>query len=109
LPQKALPKSFNEIATEEGTDKVTLHTYQFAYEALLPQFRSKKIRFLEIGLGCGMTYGPGKSFALWDRYFSHVGTKIFFIEYDAECAEKWKGINKRVEIFIGDQSDVNLM
>ena len=47
-------KSFYEIAKEKGTDKVTVHSYHEMYEKYLPPLRNKKIKMLEIGLGCDM-------------------------------------------------------
>ena len=64
-----VPKlSFHEIALKHGTDKVNVHSYHNAYTKYLTAIRSEKIKMLEIGLGCDMNYGPGKSFAVWDEY-----------------------------------------
>lgn len=56
--EKAWPfgggKTFYEIAKEKGTDKVTDHSYQHMYEKYLPALRNKRIKMLEIGLGCDM-------------------------------------------------------
>jgi hypothetical protein len=54
-------KSFHSIARNVGIDKVTVHGYEMLYERNLAPFRSHPIRLLEIGLGCTMAYGPGKS------------------------------------------------
>jgi len=62
---KALPKpwspsqapselSFYEVGKLHDTDKVTTHSYQNMYEKYLPDLRHKKIKMLEIGLGCDM-------------------------------------------------------
>jgi hypothetical protein len=37
---------------------VTDHSYHNLYEKYLPAYRDKKVKMLEIGLGCGMSYGP---------------------------------------------------
>jgi hypothetical protein len=47
-------RSWFEIAKEQGTDKVTDHEYQYMYEKYLPALRNKKVKMLEIGLGCNM-------------------------------------------------------
>lgn len=49
-------KTFYEIALEKGTDKVMKgdHSYHEMYEKYLPALRYKKIKMLEIGLGCNM-------------------------------------------------------
>lgn len=50
-------KTFYEIAKEKGTDKVTDHSYQHVYDKYLPAIRNKRIKMLEIGLGCDMVSG----------------------------------------------------
>lgn len=47
-------KTFYEIAKEKGTDKVTAHSYHNMYEKYFPAIRNKRIKMLEIGLGCDM-------------------------------------------------------
>jgi hypothetical protein len=42
------------------------------YEKYLPTYRDKRLKMLEIGLGCGMSYGPGVSYYTWLEYFPHV-------------------------------------
>ena len=102
-------KTFLEIALETGTDKVTTHAYHHAYEKYLPALRNSPIRFVEIGLGCDMNYGPGKSLDLWDRYFTHKDAHIFYLEYNAPCAEKWKVLRARVSVDVGGQADVEVL
>lgn len=105
-------KTFFELATEIGTDKVTTHSYQHAYELYLPSLRHKPVKMLEIGLGCGMPYGPGKSLDLWDRYLTHPNSSIFFIEYDEVCAKEWENKIKRgerIKIASGDQANVTML
>lgn len=47
--------TFFEVATKHGTDKVTTHEYQYMYDKYLPAVRNqKKLKMLEIGLGCDM-------------------------------------------------------
>jgi len=59
---KTTESSFYAIAKEEGTDKVVDHKYGHLYNSLLERLRGKSaVKLLEIGLGCGMTYGPGRS------------------------------------------------
>ena len=65
--------------------------------------RHKNINLLEIGLGCGMPFGVGKSLSLWKDYIPNV--KLTYIEYDGECAEKFR--NKVNNLYIGGQSDFN--
>jgi hypothetical protein len=102
-------KNFFELASEIGTDKVTSHAYQHAYELYLPALRHTSVKMMEIGLGCDMAYGPGKSLDLWDRYFTHLNTSIFFIEYHHDCAKKWEHPRKRVTVDTGDQANVTFL
>lgn len=97
--------SFYSIAHRIGTDKVTTHAYHVLYERALAPFRNRPIVMLEVGLGCGMSYGPGKSWKVWDEYFLHKDAKISFVEVDAQCAEKWKSAITRGNVFVGSQDD----
>lgn len=55
--------SFLDIAKKYGTDKVTDHQYWFIYDKYLPAIRNKKVKMLEIGLGCNMVgYTPFEFF-----------------------------------------------
>ena len=49
------------------TDKVTPnHNYEVMYGMfLMPYEKMPNVKMLEIGLGCGMGYGPGASAKLW--------------------------------------------
>jgi hypothetical protein len=49
------------------------------------------------------SYGPGKSYYTWLEYFPNVD--LYYIEYNAECAEKWKAKTSGATIFAGDQAD----
>lgn len=102
-PQANRP-TFYDIAKASGTDKVKEHDYQYMYDKYLPAFRDKNPKMLEIGLGCDMQYGPGKSYKTWLDYFPKVN--LFFMEYDAKCAEKWAASTNGATIVAGDQADV---
>lgn len=95
--------TFHEIALKYGTDKVTDHQYWFMYDKHFPAIRHQKLKMLEIGLGCDMSYGPGKSYYTWLEYFPNV--ELYYMEYDAECAAKWSGKTAGATIFAGDQAD----
>ena len=68
-------KEFYDTAQSKDpvTDKVVAHQYDLMYGIfLLPLYHSfdheaRKFKFLEIGLGCDMNYGPGASVAVWKR------------------------------------------
>jgi len=98
--------SFYAIAKEAGTDKVTTHSYQNMYDKYLPELRRKKIKMLEIGLGCDMNYGPGKSLKVWQKYFETYGAELHFIEVDAVCAAKWQSSYPNIKFWAGSQKDV---
>ena len=55
------PSKFYRLAHSLGTDKVTSHQYQTLYEKYLEPIKDHSLRLLEVGLGCGMSYGPGVS------------------------------------------------
>lgn len=121
--------SFWGMGITVSTDKVTLpdshirqsHTYQFAYEHWLRPIRCQPLKFLEIGLGCGMPYlginggyastTEGHSIPLWLSFLPH--SNITVIEYDGKCAANFMAtdplklgeeLQRRVRMFPGDQS-----
>jgi hypothetical protein len=81
-------RTFLEVGTKYGADKITAHHYEFMYEKYLRKYAGSSVRILEIGLGCGMQYGPGASAYLWRDYFGPLAT-IHFLEYDQTCGDKW--------------------
>lgn len=59
----------------------------------------------EIGIGCGMQYGAGKSILTWHEYVPDL--RLAMLEYDAKCAEKYRlQIDK---LFIGDQTNMSVL
>ena len=121
--------SFWGMGVTVSTDKVTLpashiamsHTYQFPYERWLRPIRCKPMKFMEIGLGCGMPYRgangdyaattEGHSMPLWLSFLPHANITV--IEYDANCAFGFMAndplklgpeLKRRVRMFSGDQS-----
>lgn len=99
--------SFYEIALKHGTDKVTTHHYERMYEHRLAPLRDKPIKILEIGFGCDMDYGPGASYYTWLEYFSNLD--LYYIEYDATCAQKWAYLTTGATIYTGDQADISFL
>ena len=58
-------EEFRQAGVRAGTDKVTDHNYQYMYGKYLSHesmhLHGNTIKVLEIGLGCNMQYGPGKT------------------------------------------------
>ena len=96
---------FKKIALKHGTDKVTTHHYEYVYGQIVGPIRYEKINFLEIGLGCGMGYGPGKSIPVWKEFMPNATISI--LEYNEACARPFESQVKH--LFVGDQSDLSLM
>ncbi|GJC78813.1 8-demethyl-8-alpha-L-rhamnosyl tetracenomycin-C 2'-O-methyltransferase [Colletotrichum liriopes] len=96
--------SFTDLALDSGTDKVTAHNYGFLYDKYLAQFRDEPVRMVEIGLGCGMPYGPGASYPIWTKYFPKI--ELYIVEYDENCGSAWAAKNPEAVLFYGDQSSV---
>eukprot|EP00760_Papus_ankaliazontas_P035977 PhM_4_TR8122/c0_g1_i1/m.18183 len=65
----------------DGTDKATNHRYQYMYakylDNVVPGF---DFRSIEIGLGCGVIWGPGRSHTLWQRYIPDA--TWYFFDYN---------------------------
>ena len=67
------------------------------------------MKFLEIGLGCNMRYGPGASVAVWKKLFPKAN--LWEAEYDASCVEKSKAEGKLegLNTLTGDQMDIHTL
>lgn len=93
-----------------GTDKVNPHSYQYIYSKYLSPMHNEPVIMLEIGLGCSMSYGPGKSLKMWRSLFPYG--RISFMEYNAPCAEKHREeIEKQAGgiLYTGDQTNSTLL
>lgn len=95
---------FKELAHSLGIDKETHHYYNL-YGTHLGPIKHRPLNFLEIGLGCTMNYGAGKSLLAWRKYIPNA--RVSFIEYNAACAEPFRG--QLEHLFIGDQSDFKFL
>lgn len=95
------------LANKSVSDKFHAHAYQYAYAKYLSPLRQSKVKILEIGLGCNMPYGPGKSLELWLEYFSK-DAEIWYFEINGLCLNKTlKNINaSNVHGYVGDQANV---
>jgi hypothetical protein len=102
------------------TDKSTGHKYHLFYHRYLAPIarrtcypdNPKKIRFLEIGLGCapggGMIQGkPGGSSIAWKHLFPspEFDFELHVMEYDAKCALKWAEDHPNIFVHTGDASN----
>lgn len=80
---------------------------------MLEKFKleKRKLKFLEIGLGCDMEYGPGASAALWKRLFKDREVELWEAEHNAVCVaeSQRKGQLDGISALTGDQSDVNVL
>lgn len=94
-------------STKPVTDKITTHTYQTMYgKFLLPYYhQNPKMKMLEIGLGCDMSYGPGASVALYKLLFPEA--ELWEAEYSAECVRKFRaeGHLEGIHTVTGDQGN----
>ena len=86
------------------SDKISGHNYIVHYRTHFKKYRLKKIKLLEIGVGC---YEEpelgGHSLRMWKRYFPFG--KIFAIDiYDKSALEE-----RRIKIFQGNQIDKDFL
>ena len=88
-----------KIFKKYGTSKHD-HFYYNLYGFYFGHKKNSKLDVLEIGLGCGMDFGVGKSLLSWKEYFKNSQISIF--EYDKKCADKFR--DKADNLYIGDQS-----
>ena len=129
LPQWFVQSSSSRLrqAIADGsnglTDKHTLHRYEHMYHRYMTpiamrsclESKRKKVRILEIGLGCapngGMVQGiPGGSARAWRYIFPSPAfdLDLHIMEYDQKCALKWSTENPEIAtVHAGDQNSVN--
>ena len=109
---------FYTIGLQESTDKVVDHQYGLLYDSILTSFRRlRRVKMMEIGLGCHMPYGPGHSVHVWQKYFDTVETfELWIAEFDVACAQHWYALymsdpnipdkhKKNLHLIFGDQAD----
>ena len=96
---------FKRICLKYGTDKVTTHHYEHLYGTVLGLMPDKELNVLEIGLGCDMPYGPGKSLKVWNEFLPKANISV--LEYNEPCALAFR--NRVKHMFVGDQSDLKLL
>ena len=86
------------------SDKVTVHSYQTMYGALLtPATRSAVHKFLEIGLGCHMSYGAGASVRIWAELMPQA--ERWEAEFDEVCVEHTRDKLVGINVVTGDQGN----
>lgn len=87
------------------TDKITTHSYGPIYDAYFTESTtSRPAKLLEIGLGCGMNYGPGASSNIWPKLFQQGD--IWFAELDKACVDYHWNSTMPWRYVTGDQSDI---
>mmetsp|Transcript_21108 Transcript_21108/g.30513 ORF Transcript_21108/g.30513 Transcript_21108/m.30513 type:complete len:289 (-) Transcript_21108:147-1013(-) len=111
----------NKGSGQECTDKITGeevltgHTYHVMYGMFLvplaEQLRKGKIeniKLFELGLGCAMLYGTGKSVVLWQRLFGD-NFELWEADIDKRCVEKWENEHQHdnVHVLHGDASSTS--
>ena len=103
-----------DVCKAAGTDKCLPnswgddHRYYSLYEKYLGPLRrtGQTVKLFEIGLGCDMTYGPGKSVQLWQTYLPHL--ELWEAEVDELCARKFNDtLDGR--ILVGAQGQVPVL
>ena len=105
-------------ANASVSDKVTSHAYESMYARFLvplaaaARAHGRRIKLLEIGLGCDMVYKqPGASALLWSTLFPRDASELWMAEYDGHCATKLGPELARagVRVLVGDQADRNVL
>lgn len=67
------------------------------------------MKFLEIGLGCDMSNGPGASVNVWKKLFPQA--ELWEAEFNAACVEKSKAEGKLdgIKTLTGDQMNISTL
>lgn len=99
------------LSMQPVTDKVAGHTYQIMYGTfLLPYYnKNPQMKLLEIGLGCGMSYGPGASATLHKKLFPSA--ELWEADTDSACVEEnmKNGNLDGFHVLVGDQGNVETL
>ena len=91
-------QSLKELSLKYDTDKSTAHNYTHIYETYLSNFKNKRIKLLEIGIGgYSSSSDGGGSLKMWRDYFKKG--KIAGLDIE----DKFLKLGKRVHIFKGSQ------
>jgi len=98
------PDLLLDLALKSETDKVSSHRYDLLFTRYLSSIRCRKIRLLEIGLGCGYDK-EGASVRFWSSFFPDAD--IHWIEYDAECVKRFQLKYPQYHFYHGDQSNAS--
>jgi hypothetical protein len=101
-----LRNQIHEAAKRLGSDKSTIHAYDYLYPKYLPYLmKYDKIKIMEIGYGCDFP-NPGGSMRLW-REILKDRLDLHLIEYDGKCIEANKQALKDLGVtaYVGDQTD----
>ena len=98
---------FFKVGQEKETDKVSTHRYHLSYDTHLTYIKhhrakGKKVKLLEIGLGCTMNTGYA-SIQTWKAYFGST-LDLYVADIDKECAAKVQS-HLPNKILIGDQGN----
>lgn len=94
---------------EPRSDKwFNTHEYQIMYKLMLQRWHGSAVgpKFLEIGLGCDMNYGPGASVKAWQTILPKMD--LWEAEYDEACVNKSIAdgtLPKDVSTLTGDQGN----
>lgn len=97
-----VPFSVVAVSTEPVTDKVA-HGYGTIYDSYFTECHAKiPIKLLEIGLGCGMGYGPGASSQIWPKLFPFG--EIWFADLNEQCLQTYWNASLPWSYVIGNQS-----
>mmetsp|Transcript_26704 Transcript_26704/g.43651 ORF Transcript_26704/g.43651 Transcript_26704/m.43651 type:complete len:275 (-) Transcript_26704:1299-2123(-) len=104
---------FAQLAQKFVTDKLE-HGYSPGYQRYIPlatsNLKGRPMRFLEIGLGCGMQYGPGHSVPLWKSFLPPT-SEITILEFNATCGSEWysQTAYKDINLVFGSSNDTNIL
>lgn len=92
------------------------HSYEIMYGMFLFPLKerirrlNRKVRFLEIGLGCGQPYGPVASLKIWKRIFGDESRlDLWVAEFNEICLQNHAQKLNKVHVLRGDQSNLTIL
>lgn len=92
--------TLNALASKHGSDKGPKdHNYTSTYEKYLSNIKDKPLKILEIG------FAVGCSARIWDEYFTHPKTQLYFMDNNKDCYNYAQGLSSRCSLHIIDQAN----
>lgn len=91
----------NEISLDKTDKSSAVHNYTPIYDSYFHRFKDTPLTLLEIG------FAGGGSAQMWDQYFPHPETCLYFLDINQECFKYTHKLSSRCTLYMADQEKEN--